>query len=313
VSDRHFTDRLLEAVETKRSQVVVGLDPDYASLPPQVIAALEGPEFAEERVLGEGRGCGQELERKAACYRLFLRGILEALQEEAVAVKLQVAYFEALGAAGWAVYEETARLARELGYLVIADVKRGDIGSTAEAYAAAHLDHVGADAVTVNPYFGTDGLEPFFRRAREQGKGVFVLVKTSNPSSAELQDLELAGGGRVYERVADLVSEWGRGTEGRLGYRLIGAVVGGTHPEEGSRLRARLERVPFLVPGYGAQGARAEDVVCLFDARGTGAVVNSARAILYAYRKRPEVNWREAARQEAREMKDALWRVTGRG
>lgn len=298
--NRHFADRLLEAVEAKRSHVVVGLDPDYALLPPAVLSALGGSRFKDEA------------EKKAACYRVFLRGILEILQEEAVAVKLQAAYFEALGSPGWALYEEMAGLARDLGYLTIADVKRGDIGSTAEAYAVAHLERAGADAVTVNPYFGSDGLEPFFRRAREGGKGIFVLVKTSNPSSVELQDLELAAGGRLYERVADLVDKWGRGTEGRRGYRLIGAVVGGTHPEEGAALRARMRGTVFLVPGYGAQGARAEDVARLLDAGGTGAVVNSARAILYAYRRRPGVDWREAARQEARDMKMALWRAAGR-
>lgn len=299
MSGWHFSDRLLEAVEAKRSHVVVGLDPDYALLPPEVLAASREQSF------------GDDASRKAAYYRDFLRGILESLHEEAVAVKLQVAYFEALGCPGWALYKEMIDIARDLGYLIIADVKRGDIGSTAEAYAVAHLDHAGADAVTVNPYFGSDGLEPFFRRAREQGKGVFVLVKTSNPSSAELQDLELASGGCLYERVADLVNEWGRGTEGQLGYRSIGAVVGGTHPEKGAALRARMPETLFLVPGYGAQRAEAEDVVRLMDARGTGAVVNSARAILYAYQKRADLDWREAARQEARAMREALWRAAG--
>ncbi len=131
---------------------------------------------------------------KVACYRDFLSDLLPALADEAVAVKIQIAYFEALGARGYALYEEMVRLAKGLGYLVIADVKRGDIGSTAEAYAQAHLDVAGADAVTVNPYFGSDGLEPFFRRCRKQGKGVFVLVKTSNPSSAEIQDVLLESG-----------------------------------------------------------------------------------------------------------------------
>ena len=166
--------------------------------------------------------------------------------------------------------------------------------------------------MTVNPWFGTDGLEPFFLRARENGKGVFVLVKTSNPSSSELQDLLLQSGETVYQRVADMVGNWGAGTQGERGYRSVGAVVGGTHPEQAAELRRRMPGVPFLVPGYGALGAQAGDLVGVFDAAGTGAVVNSARAILYAYRKR-EGTWVDAARAEAAAMRAALWEASGRG
>jgi len=300
LSGEHFADRLLEAIERKRSHVVLGLDPDYGLIPPDVRAGHQREAYASE----EGM--------KVACYRQFLSELMQGLSEYAVAVKIQIAYFEALGAQGYALYESTVALAKDLGYLVIADVKRGDIGSTAEAYARAHLDVVGADAVTVNPYFGTDGLEPFFRRARETGKGVFVLVKTSNPSSAEIQDLTLSSGEPVYSRVAELVNIWSRDTEGSHGYRAIGAVVGGTHPEQGARLRLQMPGVPLLVPGYGAQGAQAGDLAALFDAKGTGAVVNSARAILYAYRKHPERHWQEAARCEAQEMRAAVWAAAGR-
>jgi orotidine-5'-phosphate decarboxylase len=300
VSNGHFGDRLLEAVQSKRSHVVVGLDPEYGSLPPDVLSA-----HPPERYSGEA-------EMKAACYRHFLAELLPALGDEACAVKIQIAYFEALGAPGYALYEEMVDLAQSFGYLVIADVKRGDIGSTAEAYARAHLDVAGADAVTVNPYFGTDGLEPFFKRCREAGKGAYVLVKTSNPSSSEIQDLLLGTGEPVYARVADLVHEWGRDTVGSRGYSAIGAVVGGTHPEQGALLRKRLTGVPFLIPGYGAQGATAGDLTALFDANGTGAVVNSARAILYAYRKAPGRHWVDAAREEAAAMRAALWEAAGR-
>ena len=296
----HFGDRLLAAIEDKRSHVVVGLDPDYDLLP----AAI--------REHHPPTGFENDAQMKVACFREFLTGLLDCLGPHVVAVKIQVAYFEALGADGYALYEKMVGLAREQGCLVIADVKRGDIGSTAEAYARAHLDVAGADAVTVNPYFGSDGLEPFLRRARERGKGVFVLVKTSNPSSSELQDLLLASGGPVFGRVADLVNAWGEGTEGRWGYRAVGAVVGGTHPEQGAELRRQMPGVPLLVPGYGAQGAQARDLVGLFDERGTGAVVNSARAILYAYRKRAG-SWQEAALEEAREMQGLLWEAAGRG
>jgi orotidine-5'-phosphate decarboxylase len=301
VAEDNFADRLLGAVEAKRSHVVVGLDPAYEMLPPEVRAA-----HPREAYDGEDQ-------MKLACYRDFLLSLLDGLRPQAVAVKPQIAYFEALGSEGYALYMDIVGMAKERGYLVIADVKRGDIGSTAEAYAQAHLDVAGADAVTVNPYFGTDGLEPFFARTRAGGKGVFVLVKTSNPSSREIQDLLLSTGEPLYERVADLVSAWGRDSVGVGGYQAVGAVVGGTHPGQGSALRERLPRVPFLVPGYGAQGAQADDLRGLFDERGTGAMVNSARAILYAYRKRPGVHWLDAARQEAEKMRAALWRAAGRG
>jgi orotidine-5'-phosphate decarboxylase len=299
MTEDHFADRLLETIERKRSHVLVGLDPDLDALPP-LLKAKHGLDQAE-----------RDVEAVVACYREFLTGILESLLDEAVGVKIQIAYFEALGSLGYALYEDMVAFAREMGFLVITDVKRGDIGSTAEAYAHAHLDRVGADAVTLNPYFGSDGLEPFFRRAREAGKGVFILVKTSNPSSAELQDLRLETGVTVYERVADSVNAWGAGTEGNRGYRSVGAVVGGTHPEQGAALRLRMPGVPLLIPGYGAQGARASDLAALFDAAGTGSVVNSARAILYAYKKRDLV-WTQAAKAEAAEMRAALWAASGR-
>ena len=300
MSSVNFADRLLQAVDSKRSHVVLGLDPDFSLLPPAVTDKHAGLSYSTET------------EMVIACFREFLLTLLHALESEVVAVKIQAAYFEALGCAGYELYQDLTRVGQQLGYLVIADVKRGDIGSTAEAYAKAHLDVVGADAVTVNPWFGTDGLEPFFLRARENGKGVFVLVKTSNPSSSELQDLLLQSGETVYQRVADMVGNWGAGTQGERGYRSVGAVVGGTHPEQAAELRRRMPGVPFLVPGYGAQGAQAGDLVGVFDAAGTGAVVNSARAILYAYRKR-EGTWVDAARAEAAAMRTALWEVSDRG
>lgn len=295
----NFADRLLEAIEAKRSHVVVGFDPDYALLPPDLKA---GPAAATQ---------SSELARVAGCYREFLLGLLPVLAEHAVAVKVQLAYFEALGSVGYRLYEEIVAEAQDLGYLVIADAKRGDIGSTAEAYARAHLDVAGADAVTVNPWFGSDGLAPFLQRAREGGKGLFVLVKTSNPSSAEVQDLALEAGVPVYERVAALTRAWGEGSTGVRGYAAVGAVVGGTHPREAARLRKLMPGVPFLVPGYGAQGASADDLAGVFDERGSGAVVNSSRGILYAYRTRGGA-WAEAAAAEAAAMKAALWRAAGR-
>ena len=293
-----FADRLLEAVERTRSHVVVGLDPDYALLPPEVRGRHESRPYPDQTA------------RVCAAYRSFLFELLPALRAHAVAVKPQLAYFEALGSAGYRLYEEVVAAARDLGYLVIADAKRGDIGSTAEAYAQAHLDRVGADAITVNPWLGTDGLEPFLRRCREEGKGAFVLLKTSNPSSAEIQDLPLADGGTVVERTAVLLEGWAAGTYGERGFASVGAVVGATHPAQGEALRRQLPGIPFLVPGYGAQGGSAADVAAVF-VGGTGAIVNSSRAILYAYRKRSGT-WSEAAVSEACAMKQALWEVSRR-
>lgn len=295
----NFADRLLEAIERKHSHVVVGLDPDYALLPPALRQCHEDVSYEDQTA------------RVCAAYREFLFALLPELTGVAVAVKPQLAYFEAQGALGYRLYEEVVHAARELGYLVIADAKRGDIGPTAEAYAQAHLDRAGADAITVNPWLGTDGLEPFLRRAREGDKGVFVLLKTSNPSAAELQDLWLASGETVVQRTGELLRRWTEGTVGESGYSAVGAVVGGTHPAEAADLRRRLPGVPFLVPGYGAQGATAADLAVAFE-HGTGAVVNSSRAILYAYRKAGG-DWLQAAHTEAEAMRAALWQAAGRG
>lgn len=301
MSGENFADRLLEAIERKRSHVVVGLDPDLALLPPNLTQDLAG---AASQVADPAE--------TAACYRRFLFALVDGLAPFAVAVKPQIAYFEVLGSAGISVYEEVVARAKEAGLIVIADVKRGDIGSTAEAYAKAHLDRAGADAVTVNPYFGGDGLEPFLARARDAGKGLFILVKTSNPSSSEIQDVQLASGVSLFEHVGDLVTGWGLKAKGVRGYSSVGAVVGGTHPDQGAELRQRMPGVPLLIPGYGAQGAKASDLVGMFDAAGTGAVVNSARGILYAYRKRGG-HWLDAAIAETKDMKAALWGVAHRG
>lgn len=294
-----FSDRLAEAILAKKSHVVVGVDPDVTLIPEELRSSAPDGNAAESV-------CG--------VYRGFLFELLGGLVDDVVAVKIQSAFFEALGWRGVRLFEETIAEARRLGYLVIADVKRGDIGNTAEAYAKAHLGGEtteGADAVTVNPYFGTDGMEPFLKRARTEGKGLFVLVKTSNPSSAELQDVVTAAGSPVYEVVGDMVARWGGKCVGRSGWSSVGAVVGGTHPDQAARLRRRLPQVPFLIPGYGAQGATAADLAGLFGPDAVGAVVNSARAILYAYRQSPRP-WLEAAQAEARTMKKALWEVATR-
>lgn len=285
----NFADRLIEAVEKKNSCVVVGLDPNLQSFPEEIRKKTgSSPAAAADAVLE------------------FNRQVLGVIAQHAVAVKPQSAYYEALGWEGVRAYAETIRLAQELGLLVIADVKRGDIGSTAEAYAEAHLDHFGADAVTVNPYLGSDSIEPFIKRTA-QGKGLFVLVKTSNPSSAEIQDLD-SNNRKIYEHVGDLVTRWGAGSKGACGYSAVGAVVGATFPEIATELRKVMPHAIFLLPGYGAQGATAEDCRTCFDADGRGAVVNSSRGIIYAYSKnsRPGQSWEAYIAEAAGKMRMEL-------
>ncbi len=282
-----FGDRLTEAMERKSSCVVAGLDPRTDALPDEFRARA-----------------GRSRADAAQAVLDFNLHVLDAVAPHCVAVKPQSAFYEALGWEGVRAYGETVRAARERGLLVIGDVKRGDIGSTAEAYAEGHLDLFDCDSVTVNPYLGADGIAPFLKRARA-GKGVFVLVKTSNPSSVELQDLD-CGGGPVYERVAALVHAWGESSVGRSGYSAAGAVVGATFPDAAARLRGLMPRAVFLVPGYGAQGATARDCRPCFDARGRGAVVNSSRGILFAYGKSGGVGWAEAVRDAARKMQEEL-------
>lgn len=270
----HFTDALIEAQQAKGSGVVVGLDTDPRRL----------PQFVTNRFHSSR---ADDLVPRAEAQLAFNEAIIDAVHSIVPAVKAQIAFYELLGPAGIETYQKTIRYARSKGLLVIGDIKRGDIGSTAEAYAEAHLegDHA-PDAVTVNPYMGSDSILPFLQVGRRHGKGVFVLVKTSNPSSSELQDLEVAHPRqRNYEIVARKVGELGADSVGKRGYSLMGAVVGATYPSEAVHLRGVLTHTFFLVPGYGAQGAKASDVAGCFDASGSGAVVNASRSIIYAFEK----------------------------
>ncbi|PJM79915.1 orotidine-5'-phosphate decarboxylase [Bifidobacterium scaligerum] len=317
-------DRLIEAINNVQNPSVVGLDPTEALVPPQVVAS-----FADE--VRDSVDSLDELPaaQLAVAYFEFNRTIIDAVADIVPAVKPQIAMYEALGPAGVDVYTMTCEYAAQQGLYVLGDVKRGDIGSTAAAYAH-HLNGVAAaseddnafdpwheDAVTVNPYLGTDGITPFVEAATEADKDIFVLVRTSNPSSSELQMLDLADGKKVYEHVADLVEGWGAETIGEHGYSRVGAVVGATHPEEGRALRARMPHTFFLVPGYGAQGGTAQDVAGMFDADGSGALVNSSRGIIGAWKKSGKYSESlsadealdlvaESARQAALDMRDAL-------
>lgn len=228
----------------------------------------------------------------------FCRGIVDAVAEHAVAVKPQAAFFEAQGAGGWAALTEVCAYARDAGLLVIADAKRGDVPSTARAYVAAFAPL--ADAVTVNPYLGYDSLEPFFAH---EGLGVFVLVKTSNPGGADLQDLPLADGRPLWQHVAGLVDRWGADLIGESGLSSVGAVVGATFPQEVAEARKLLPRSVLLLPGVGAQGARAADLGEAFSVGPAGALVSASRSVLYADR---GAGWQAAAAAEAERLAGEL-------
>ncbi len=293
----NFSDRLLSAVEAKGSPVCVGIDPNFDYLPDEL------------------RRDGSDASQQLRALRVFSEEVLRIVQPHVPAVKPQSAYFEAYGPAGVEAYYGIVRRARELGLIVIGDVKRQDIGSTASAYAAGHLTAAEApDAVTVGGYFGEDGLMPFIEAAREAGRGLFVLVRTSNPSAADLQDITDPHGKALYEHMAELVARLGRGDGlvGSGGYSAVGAVVGATCPDQARELRKVMPEQIFLVPGYGAQGATAADCAASFKPDGTGAIVNASRSVLYAHR-RPEYSelpWRQAlesaARDFARDIRNAI-------
>ncbi|MFP4057984.1 MAG: orotidine-5'-phosphate decarboxylase [Candidatus Brocadiia bacterium] len=292
----HFADRLADAVDAKGNPCSVGLDPRLELIP--------GP--LRDEVLGGG---GWTREGAARLVERFCREAVDIVAPRVPAVKVQSAFFECLGAPGVAAFEQTVRYARSQGLVVIADVKRSDIGSTAEAYARGTVGAVtvgesavfelGADACTVNPYFGWDGVEPFVREAARRDRGVFVLVRTSNPTADDVQGLACKGV-PVFMRVGALVHRWGREHVGRRGYSCVGAVVAGNLPVDAEKLRRLMPHAYFLVPGYGAQGGGAADVARTFDARGYGALINSSRGILFAHTRSPfdrqfgEARWREA-------------------
>lgn len=301
-----FIDRLIEEIKNKKSPIVVGLDPRFEQIPQRIKNAC----FSEH---------GKTLKAVAEAILEFNKGIIDGVSDIVPAVKPQIAFYEQYGLEGLHAYIETCRYACKKGLLVIGDVKRGDIGTTSQAYSNAHLGSVdvegisyetfAVDAITVNPYLGDDCLKEFVTDIQKRGKGMFVLVKTSNPTSGQLQDL-VADGKRIYEVVAEMVQNWSQKTLGKYGYGSVGAVVGATYPKESKMLREKMPNAYFLVPGYGAQGARAEDIVDCFDENGLGALINSSRGIIFAYRQSEkgytEENFSEAARNEALRMKDEI-------
>ena len=300
-----FADRLTRAVREKGNPVCIGLDPRFDLLPTRI------------RQLAV-RTHGSSARAVATAFIEFNCAILDAVADVVPVCKPQVAFYEEYGAEGVRAFEETVRYAQHKGLLVISDAKRGDIGSTAEAYAQAHIGGGGeisgrafdADAVTVNPYLGRDSIEPFLRLSAERGKGVLILVRTSNPGARDLQDLDVRGR-PLYERVAEMVHDLG-GTLGRSGLSNVGAVVGATYPDEARRLRQVMPNAPFLVPGYGFQGGTPTDAIAGFRADGTGAVVSSSRGAIYAFREEPyasrhgEAGFAQATREVALQMAEDL-------
>jgi orotidine-5'-phosphate decarboxylase len=284
-----YVTRLHSAIRHKATPALVGLDPREDSLPEEIRqAAANRP--------------GNRLERLAWAYETFCRGVIDAVAPIIPAVKPQVAFFEDAGPPGIAALQSIIRYARTRGLIVIADAKRGDIGTTAHAYANAWLagedpdaSPFAADALTVNPYLGPDTLLPFVEIARARGAGLYVLVRTSNPQSGVFQQLTTDNGQPVHAHVAREVQSLAQESQNESGYGCVGAVVGATYPAELALLRKQLSSSPLLVPGYGAQGGTAADVAAAFDASGLGALVNSSRNVIFGYRREA---YRELAAKE---------------
>ena len=311
MEDRIMINKLCDKIIKTGAPIVVGLDPMLGYVPEQVKAA------AFEQY-------GETLEGAAEAIWQFNKAIVDAVWELIPAVKPQIAMYEQFGIPGMIAFKKTVDYCKEKGLVVIGDVKRGDIGSTSAAYAVGHLGKVtvgsksyygfNEDFATVNPYLGSDGIKPFLEVCKEEKKGLFILVKTSNPSSGEFQD-QLIDGKPLYELVGSKVAEWGEECMGDS-YSYIGAVVGATYPEMGKVLRKVMPKSFILVPGYGAQGGKAADLVHYFNADGLGAIVNSSRGIIAAYKQEKYAkygaeNFAEASRQAVIDMREDIMGALG--
>ena len=294
--------KLIEGIKRTKAPIVVGLDPMMNYI----------PEYIQKKAFAE---FGETLEGAAEAVWQYNKGIVDAVYELVPAVKPQIAMYEQFGIEGLKAFEKTVSYCQEKGLVVIGDIKRGDIGSTSEAYTVGHLGKVQVgshsfsgfheDFVTVNPYLGSDGVKPFMKICKEEKKGLFILVKTSNPSSGEFQD-RLVDGRPLYELVGEQVAAWGEELMGDT-YSYVGAVVGATYPEMGKTLRKIMPKSFILVPGYGAQGGKGADLVHFFNDDGLGAIVNSSRGIIAAYKQEKYAsfgaeNYAEASRQAVLDM-----------
>ncbi len=297
-------NRLIENIVLKNNPTVVGLDPNLDFI----------PQFIKNESIEK---FGNTLEAAADAVLIFNKGLIDALHDIIPAVKPQCAYYELLGWQGVKALAQTIAYAKSKGLFVITDGKRNDIGSTMQAYADAHLGTVcvnneviepfGADALTVNGYLGTDGIAPLIKICKQGDKGIFVLCKTSNPSSGELQDRTIDSK-PVYAIMGEMCEKWGEDFDCKYGYSGVGAVVGATYPQQLQELRALMPKTFFLVPGYGAQGGNAQNISYAFDKRGLGAIVNSSRAVMCAYKQSgcDEREYASAARAETIRMRDEI-------
>jgi orotidine-5'-phosphate decarboxylase len=293
-----FADRLAEAVERKRSQLFVGLDPRPDLLPVELVGDVQVDRAAA------AEGCAR-----------FCRGIVDSVAPHAVGVKPQLAFFEALGADGFRAFEEVCDYARAAGLLVLADAKRGDIGSTSRAYATAFLEPRAeqpplADAMTVNVYLGRDSLEPFLKASRRHGSGLFCVIKTSNEGGADVQDLVLSDGRPLWHHLARLADELGEELVGGRGLSNVGAVIGATYPRAVGEARRLMPKAILLLLGIGAQGASPADLARAFTSGPASAIVSVSRSVLYAFRSTGE-DWRTAAALEAARLRREVWAVSG--
>lgn len=296
-------DKLIEQIEQKSNPSAIGLDTVISYLPDNFYNNCTSLKAAADYITE------------------FNIKIIDSIYDTVPCVKVQIACYEMYGIEGLKAYQKTIAYAREKGLVVISDVKRNDIGSTAKCYSSAYIGKTElcsgdatpfeSDFVTVNGYLGSDGIKPFTEDCAKYGKGIFALVKTSNPASGELQDRKFEDGRTLFEAMGDYVQEWGNGLIGKYGYSSVGAVVGATHKEQAQKLRQRLKSVFFLIPGYGAQGGSAEDIAVCFDDSGRGGVVNSSRAILTAHKneKYKGLSFDNAARQAAIDMKEDLNKI----
>jgi len=298
-------DKLIQKIKETNNPTVMGLDPRYEML----------PKCVKEKY-------SQDIEGASKAILEFNKSLIDATFDIIPAIKPQIAFYEMFGIPGMKTFEETCKYAKEKGMIVIADIKRGDIGSTAQGYSNAYLGKTkigekeisifDVDFVTVNPYMGTDCVKPFIEDCKKYDKGLFILVKTSNPSSGELQDIKTEDGEEIYTKVAKLVEKWGEDLVGTNGYSSISAVVGATYPRQLEILRKIAPHTYFLIPGYGAQGGKAEDIALGFDKNGLGGIVNASRSLMCAYQSEmwksqfEEKDYAMATRQEAMRMKEEL-------
>lgn len=298
-------DRLISKIKETNNPTVMGLDPRYELLPKCVLEKYPNT-----------------LEGISNAIIEYNKALIDETYDIIPAIKPQIAFYEMFGIPGMKAFEETCKYAKQKGMIIIADIKRGDIGSTAQGYSNAYLGKTkignkeesifDVDFVTVNPYMGTDCIKPFIEDCKKYDKGLFILVKTSNPSSGELQDVKTVDGEEIYIKVAKLVEEWGKDLIGENGYSSVAAVVGATYPKQLKEIRQTAPHTYFLIPGYGAQGGKAEDIALGFDKNGLGGIVNASRSLMCAYKSDiwkkqfEEKDYAKATRQEALRMKKEL-------